>query len=70
MQENKIKHVKDMNKIVIDQKREIEAMKQMKTDTILEMENLGKKTEIIGISTTKRIQEMEEKISGIDDMIE
>jgi hypothetical protein len=55
MQENKIKHVKDMNKIVIDQKREIEAMKQMKTDTILEMENLGKKTEIIGISTTKRI---------------
>ena len=70
MQENKIKHVKDMNKIVIDQKREIEAMKQMKTDTILEMENLGKRTEIIGISTTKRIQEMEEKISGIDDMIE
>jgi predicted nucleic acid-binding Zn-ribbon protein len=55
-----------MNKIVQDLKIEVEAIKKTQSEGILEMENLGT-TEL---SITNRIQEMEERISGIEDAIE
>jgi hypothetical protein len=36
----------------------------------LEMENLGKKSGITDVSITNRIQEIEERISGIENMVE
>ena len=36
----------------------------------LEMENLGKQTGITDASITNRIQEIEERISGVEDTIE
>jgi hypothetical protein len=65
-----IQHVKEMNKIVQDLKMEIEAIKKTQTEGILEMVNLGKRTGTTEARITNRTQEMEERISGIDDMIE
>jgi hypothetical protein len=36
----------------------------------LEMENLGKTTGITNVSISNRIQEIEERISGVYDMVE
>jgi hypothetical protein len=44
IQENTIKHMKEMNKTVQDLKVEIEAIKKTQTEEILEMENLGTRT--------------------------
>jgi hypothetical protein len=52
-----------------DLKGEIEAIKKTKTEGILEMENLGKGTGTTDAGITKRIQEMEERLSGIHDTI-
>ena len=59
-----------MNKTVQDWKREIEAIKKTQTESILEMENPREKTETTDASITNRIQEKEERISGIEDTIE
>ena len=45
-------------------------MKKTHAEEILDMENLGKTTETSDASITHRIQEMEERISGIEDTIE
>jgi len=42
----------------------------MDSGQILEMVSLGKRTEIADTTNTKRIQEMEEKFSGIVDTVE
>ena len=55
-----------MNKTSIEK----ETMKKTQLEEILGMENLGKRTGMIDISITNRIQEMEERISGIEDTIE
>ena len=70
MQKNTIKHVKEINKTVQDLKVQIEAKKKTQTEGILEMENLGKRTGFTNTSITNRIQEMEERISGIEDTLE
>ena len=36
----------------------------------MEMENLGKQTGTTDTSITNRLQEMEERISGVEDMVE
>jgi hypothetical protein len=59
-----------MNKTVQDLKTKIEAIKKIQTEGILEMENAGKRTETRGISSTNRIQDIEERISGREDAIE
>ena len=43
---------------------EIEATKEKQTEGILEMENLGTRTATTDANITKRIQDMEEEISG------
>lgn len=59
-----------MNKTVQDTKRGMEAIKKTQTEAILEIENLRKTTGTTNISITNRIQEMEERVSGVEDMIE
>jgi hypothetical protein len=56
-----------MNKTV-HLRMEIEAIKKIQTEAILEMENLGKRTENADI--TYRIQKMEERFSGTEDTTE
>jgi hypothetical protein len=48
---------------------EIEAIKKTQSGRILEMENLGKLRGTTVASITNRIQEMEERVSGIEDVI-
>ena len=56
-----------MNKAIQDLKSEIETVKKSQREKILEIENLGKRPGVIGESITNRIQEMEERISGVQD---
>jgi hypothetical protein len=60
IQENTIKQGKLMNKTVQDLKMEIEPMKKMQTEEILEMENLVKQTRTTDTSIINRIQKIEE----------
>jgi Ni,Fe-hydrogenase III large subunit len=51
-------------------KVEIEAIKKRKTEEILEMENLGKRTGTTNARIINRIHEMEEIISIVEETIE
>ena len=59
-----------MNKMVQDLKMEIETIKKLQKETTLEIKNLRKRTGTADTSITNRIQEMEERILGIEDTIE
>jgi hypothetical protein len=59
-----------MNKTFKDLKMEIEPIKKIQMEVILEMENLGKITGITDTNITNKIQVMEERISGGEDTIE
>jgi uncharacterized coiled-coil protein SlyX len=49
---------------------EVETIKKSQRETTMEIEILGKKPGAIGASVSNRIQEMEERISGVEDTIE
>jgi RNA processing factor Prp31 len=70
IQENASKQVKELNKTIQDVKTDVETIKKLQRETILEIENLRKKSGAIDASITNRIQEMEERISGAEDTIE
>jgi uncharacterized coiled-coil protein SlyX len=59
-----------MNKTIQDLKMEIETIKKSQRETVLELENLGKRSGVMDASITNRIQEIEERISGAEDTIE
>ena len=59
-----------MNQIVPELKMEIETIKKSQMEAMLEMENLGKRSGAIDVSITNRIQDIEERISGIKDTTE
>ena len=59
-----------MKQTVQDLKSEIEALKKTQTEGILDMENLDKQMDTTEASITNRIQEMEDRISGVEDTIE
>ena len=59
-----------LNKTIQDLKREVDTIKKTQSEATLEIENLGKKSGTIDVSTSNRIQEMEERISGAEDSIE
>jgi uncharacterized coiled-coil DUF342 family protein len=50
----------ELNKTIKDLKRGIDKIKKTQSETILEIETLGKKLRTIDESISKRIQEMEE----------
>jgi uncharacterized coiled-coil protein SlyX len=62
--------VKELNKVIQDLKVEVEPIKKIQMQASLEMENLGKRSGITDVSITNKIQEMEDRISGIEDTIE
>jgi predicted RNase H-like nuclease (RuvC/YqgF family) len=69
-QENTSKQMTEMNKTILDLKREVDTIKKNQSEAKLEIETLKKKTGTIDASISNRIQEMEEIISGTGDSIE
>jgi hypothetical protein len=59
-----------MSITIQDLKVKIETKKKPQTEKILELKNLGKTSGVIDASITNRRQEIEEKISGAEDIIE
>jgi hypothetical protein len=59
-----------MNKIIQDLKIELETIKESQRETILQLENLEKRSGVIDVSITRRIQGIEERISGVEVTIE
>jgi gas vesicle protein len=64
------KQVMELNKTIQDLKMEVETIKKTQWETTLKIETLGKKSGTIDASISNRIQEMEEKISCVEDSIE
>ena len=60
----------EMNKTVLDLKREVDTIKKTQSEAKLEIETLGKKSGTKDASISNRIQEMEGRISGAEDSIE
>jgi prefoldin subunit 5 len=60
----------ELNKATQDLKMEVERIKKTQRETTPEIENLGKKSETIDASISNRTQEMEERISYVEDSIE
>jgi hypothetical protein len=58
--------VKEMSKTVQDLKMKIEAIKKTQNEEILGLENLGKGTGATDVSMTNRINDMEDRISGME----
>ena len=48
---------------------EVETIKKTQMEANLEMENLGKRSGITDVSIINRMQEIDERISGVEDMI-
>jgi cell division protein FtsB len=53
--------VKELNKTIQDLKIELETMKKPQCETILEIENLEKRSGVIEVSITNKIQEIKRK---------
>ena len=70
IQENTDKQVKGLNNVIQDLKVEVETIKKTQMETNLEMENLRKRSGITDLSITNRIQEIDERIPGVEDMVE
>ena len=49
---------------------EIETIKKSQRETTLEIGNLGKRSGVIDASISNKIQEIEKRLSGIEDTIE
>nr|ACD47066.1 L1 unspliced fusion gene protein [Mus musculus] len=69
-EENTSKQVMEMDKTILDLKREMDKIKKAQSEAKLEIETLGNKSGTIDASISKRIQEIEERISGAEDSIE
>jgi predicted nucleic acid-binding Zn-ribbon protein len=55
-----------MNKAIQDLKVEVGTIKKTQMEANLEMENLGKRSEIPGVTITNRIQDIEQRISSVE----
>ena len=60
----------ELNKTIQNLKMEVETIKKTQRETTLEIEILGKKSGTIDASISNRIQEIEERLSGIENPIE
>jgi SMC interacting uncharacterized protein involved in chromosome segregation len=65
LQESTAKQVKKLNKNIQDLKMEIQTIKKPQRET----ENLGKRSRVLDACITNRIQEIEERISGVEDTL-
>jgi hypothetical protein len=65
------KHVKELNKTINESKNGNRNNKEIKKkETTLEIESLRKRSGVIDASITNKIQEIEEGMSGVEDIIE
>jgi uncharacterized coiled-coil protein SlyX len=62
--------LKELNKTIQDLKMEIETIKKSQRETTLEIKTLRKRSGVIDVCITNGIQEIEERISGAEDIIE
>ena len=62
--------MKELKETIQDLKVKKEKRKKSQRETTQEIEHLGKKSGVIDTSTTNRIQEREDRISGAEDSIE
>ena len=62
--------MKELNTSIQDRKVEVETVKKTQMETNLEIENLGKRSGITDVSITERIQEIEERSSHVEDIVE
>jgi predicted nucleic acid-binding Zn-ribbon protein len=60
----------ELKKTIQDLKKEVDTIKKTQSEEMLEIESLAKKSGTIDASISKRIQEVEERISGAEDSIE
>jgi predicted ribosome quality control (RQC) complex YloA/Tae2 family protein len=60
----------ELTKTIQDLKRKVDIIKETQSEKMMEIETLGKKSGIIDVSISNRIQEMEERISDAEDSIE
>jgi hypothetical protein len=60
----------EMNKTILNLKREVDTIKKTQSEARLEIETLGKNSRTIDVRISNRIQGMEERISGAEDSIE
>jgi methyl-accepting chemotaxis protein len=70
IQENTGKQVKELNEVIQDLKVEVKTIKKTQIKANLGMENLGKRSGITDVGITNRIQEIKERNSGVEDMVE
>jgi hypothetical protein len=61
--------LKELIKAAQDLKVEVETIKKTQIEANLKMESLGERLGITDVSITSRIQEKEERISGVEDMV-
>ena len=62
--------MKELSKTIQDLNTEEETTKTSQRETILEIENLGKKSGVVDANINNRIQEIEVRISVAEDTIE
>jgi hypothetical protein len=55
-----------LNKTVQELKMEVETLKKMEMEANIEKDNLGQRSRATDTSITNRIQEIEERISGLE----
>jgi predicted nucleic acid-binding Zn-ribbon protein len=60
----------ELNKNIQDQKREVDTIRKTQNESTLEIETLGKKSGVIHVRISNRIQEIKERILGGEDSIE
>jgi predicted nucleic acid-binding Zn-ribbon protein len=60
----------EMNKTILDLKREVDTIKKTQNEAMLEIETLRKKSGTTDAGISNKIQEMKERISGAKDSIE
>ena len=60
----------EMNKTILELKREVDTIKKTQSEATLEIETIGKRSGTIDASISNRKQEMEERIADAEDSIE
>jgi predicted S18 family serine protease len=68
-QKNAIEQVKEMDKNSQHLIMEIEAIKKIQTEAIMEIDSLRRRIGATSTSVTNKIQNMEERISGVKDTV-
>ena len=62
--------MKELNKAIQDLKVNVETIKKTQMEANMEIGNLGKRSGITDVNITNRIQEIEERISVVEDTVE